>query len=77
MFYPTKPGSEEFGDTRLKEKKIERYIYNRVFIEVDAKQGPFRIQLNEMAIENEARRKTAVPLEGPDLSGSEYENSID
>ena len=43
MFYPTKPGSEEFGDTRLKEKKIEHYIYNRVFIEVDAKQGPFVI----------------------------------
>jgi len=56
MFYPTKPGSEEFGDTRLKEKKIEHYIYNRVFIQVDVKQAPFALQMNEMALKEVSDR---------------------
>ena len=43
MFFPTKPGSEEYGDNRLKQKKIEQYIYSRVYVELDAKQGPFAI----------------------------------
>ena len=76
MFFPTKPGSEEFGDTRLKEKKVEHYIYNRVYVSVDSKQTPFDIQLHEAA-KLESERKAAAPLSGSNLSGSEHENSVD
>ena len=74
MFFPTKPGSEEFGDTSLKEKKFEHYFYNRVFTKLDAMQGPFTITLNEMEIKED--RKAAAPLSGQNLSGSEHENSV-
>ena len=77
MFFPTKPGSEEYGDNRLKQKKIEQYIYSRVYIELDAKQGPFAIQLNELEIKEVSEREAAVPLSGCNVSGSEHENSKD
>ena len=80
MFFPTKPGSEEYGDNRLKQKKVEHFIYNRVFVDLDAKQGPFAIQLNELEIKEVSEikeREAAAPLSGSNVSGSEHENSKD